>query len=162
MFGRKRVDVPESLARGRERFEAWRRSRKVGARIPDSLWSLAVTLAESHGLSRTASALKLDDYSLKDLFTEGSCCRSKRRFELDGPGLRRIVSNAVGSFDSRVRDRVGRRFRREHQLDARFVPKSGTGSVCGACPRFRSTIPNPGFAQPDLHAADCVQRNAKR
>ena len=42
MFGRKRVDVPESLARGRERFEAWRRSRKVGSRIPDSLWSLAV------------------------------------------------------------------------------------------------------------------------
>ena len=66
MFGRKRVDVPESLARGRERFEAWRRSRKVGSRIPDSLWSLAVTLAESHGLSRTASALKLDYYSLKD------------------------------------------------------------------------------------------------
>lgn len=66
MVGRKRGDIPGSLARGRERFEVWRRSRKVGARIPDRLWSLAVTLAEAHGLSRTASALKLDYYSLKN------------------------------------------------------------------------------------------------
>ena len=66
MAGRKRGDNSESLARGRERFEAWRRSRKVGARIPEKLWSLAVTLAETHGLSRTASALKLDYHSLKN------------------------------------------------------------------------------------------------
>jgi hypothetical protein len=66
MFGRKRGDIPESLARGRERFEAWRRSRKAGSRIPDQLWSLAVTLAEAHGLSRAASALKLDYDSLKN------------------------------------------------------------------------------------------------
>jgi hypothetical protein len=35
MVGRKRGDNPGSRARGRERFEAWRRSRKVGGRIPD-------------------------------------------------------------------------------------------------------------------------------
>ena len=46
MAGRKRGDIPKSLARGRDRFEAWRRSRKVGARIPNKLWSLAVNLAE--------------------------------------------------------------------------------------------------------------------
>ena len=34
MVGRKRGDIPKSLVRGRERFEVWRRSRKVGARIP--------------------------------------------------------------------------------------------------------------------------------
>ncbi|MCA9011732.1 MAG: hypothetical protein KDB01_18390 [Planctomycetaceae bacterium] len=66
MVGRKRGDNPESLARGRERFEAWRCSRNVGARIPEKLWSLAVTLAEIHGLSRTASALKLDYHALKN------------------------------------------------------------------------------------------------
>ena len=49
MVGRKRGDIPKSLVRGRDRFEIWRRSRKVGARIPDKLWSVAVTLAESHG-----------------------------------------------------------------------------------------------------------------
>lgn len=66
MVGRKRGDIPKSLAGGQDRFEAWRRSRKVGARIPDKLWSLAVKLAEAHGLSRTASALKLDYHGLKN------------------------------------------------------------------------------------------------
>ena len=65
MVGRKRGDNPGSLARGRDRFEAWRRARKVGARIPDQLWALAVKLADAHGLSRTASTLKLDYHGLK-------------------------------------------------------------------------------------------------
>jgi hypothetical protein len=51
MVGRKRGDNPKSLAPGPDRFEAWRQSRKVGAWIPDKLWSLAVTLAELHGVS---------------------------------------------------------------------------------------------------------------
>ena len=65
MVGRKRGDIPKALARGRDRFEEWRRTRKIGARIPDKLWSLAAKLADAHGLSRTASALKLDYHSLK-------------------------------------------------------------------------------------------------
>ena len=66
MVGRKRSDIPKALAHGRDRFEAWRRSRKFGVRIPGKLWSLAVKLAEAHGLSRTASALKLDYHALKN------------------------------------------------------------------------------------------------
>ena len=73
MVGRKRGDTRGSLAHGRERFEAWRRSRTVGARIPEKLWSLAVTLAETHGLSRTASALKLDYHSLKNRVAGRNC-----------------------------------------------------------------------------------------
>ena len=65
MVGRQRGDISGSLARGRDRFEAWRRDRKVGARIPDQLWALAVKLADGHGLSRTASTLKLDYHTLK-------------------------------------------------------------------------------------------------
>ena len=65
MAGRKRGEVGGALARGCDRFEAWRRSRQVGARIPEKLWSLAVGLAETHGLSRTASVLKLDYSALK-------------------------------------------------------------------------------------------------
>jgi hypothetical protein len=65
MARRRRGEIPASLARGRERFEAWRRDRTPGARIPDRLWGLAVKLADAHGLSRTVSALKLDYYSLK-------------------------------------------------------------------------------------------------
>ena len=65
MVGRKRRDIPTPLARGRDRFEVWRRTRQVGARIPDKLWSLAVMLVDAHGLNRTASVLRLDYYSLK-------------------------------------------------------------------------------------------------
>ena len=73
MVGRKRSDIPKALARGRDRFEAWRRSRKFGARIPDRLWSLAVKLAEAHGVSRTASALMLDYHALKNRVAGKNC-----------------------------------------------------------------------------------------
>jgi hypothetical protein len=65
MVGEKRGDIPGSLAGGRDRFEAWRRDRKVGTRIPDRLWALAVKLADAHGLSLTAATLKLDYHGLK-------------------------------------------------------------------------------------------------
>jgi len=65
MVGRKRREIPAPLARGRDRFEAWRRACDVRTRIPDQLWKLAVKLAVAHGLNRTARALKLDYYSLK-------------------------------------------------------------------------------------------------
>ena len=60
-----RGEVPAELARVRERFKSWRRTRKPKTRIPDRLWALAVKLVPAHGLHRTASTLKLDYYSLK-------------------------------------------------------------------------------------------------
>ena len=65
MRGRKRRQVPPGLARARQRFEAWRRKRQVGTRIPQPLWALAVKLAADHGLHQTAAVLKLDYYALK-------------------------------------------------------------------------------------------------
>jgi hypothetical protein len=59
-----RGELPADLARGRGRLEAWREGRS-GGRIPQRLWALAVRLAKTHGLSRTAMALRLDYYSLK-------------------------------------------------------------------------------------------------
>jgi hypothetical protein len=61
----KREQLPPDLERGRSRFQAWRGQRKVGERIPQSLWTLAVRLAKVHGVSRTVAALGLDYYSLK-------------------------------------------------------------------------------------------------
>ena len=58
-------EVPAELARGRDRFAGWRRTRKPRSRIPQRLWELAVKLAAKHGLHRTARTLKLDYYSLK-------------------------------------------------------------------------------------------------
>jgi hypothetical protein len=60
-----RGQLPLDLVRGRARFQAWRTHRKAGERIPQSLWAVAVRLATTHGVSRTAAALGLDYYSLK-------------------------------------------------------------------------------------------------
>ena len=65
MAGRRHREIPAALTRGRDRFEGWRRTRQSGTRIPDELWSLAVKLADHQGISRTASVLGLDYYSLK-------------------------------------------------------------------------------------------------
>ena len=47
------------------RFEQWRRGRKGRARIPEPLWKAAVKMAEVYGVNRTATALRLDYYTLK-------------------------------------------------------------------------------------------------
>ena len=88
MAGRTCGEIPASLARGRDRFEAWRQTRAVGARIPDRLWALAVKLADAHGLSCTASALKLDYYSLKkrlEVSNSESTSMSPAFFEVSPP-----------------------------------------------------------------------------
>jgi len=58
-------ELPTDLVRARSRFQAWRKLRKKGSRIPQTLWRLAVRLASSYSIHRTATALKLDYYSLK-------------------------------------------------------------------------------------------------
>ena len=65
MGKRSRAEVPPVLARARNRFQAWRRTRKPRTRIPEPLWALAVKLTSAHGLHRTARTLKLDYYALK-------------------------------------------------------------------------------------------------
>ena len=65
MGTRQRGELPKDLAQARSRFEAWRQRRPLGRRIPQPLWALAVRLVRQHGLSRTATALGLDYYSLK-------------------------------------------------------------------------------------------------
>jgi hypothetical protein len=57
--------LPNDLAQARSRLQAWR-ERRQGRRIPQPLWALAVRLVSQHGLSRTATALGLDYYSLKE------------------------------------------------------------------------------------------------
>jgi hypothetical protein len=60
-----RGEFPKDLARARSRFEAWRQRRQGSRRIPQPLWALAIRLVRQHGISRTATALGLDYYSLK-------------------------------------------------------------------------------------------------
>lgn len=57
--------LPADLIRAQQRFQAWREQRTPGTRIPQPLWDVAVQLVKIHGVSRTAAALRLDYYSLK-------------------------------------------------------------------------------------------------
>ena len=65
MGASERRQPPPDLVRGRSRFQAWRGQRKVGERIPQRLWTMAIRLAKAHGVSRTVAALGLDYYSLQ-------------------------------------------------------------------------------------------------
>src|SRR5690242_7377335 len=65
MGTKKHEQLPPDLVRGRSRFQAWRKQRKVGGRIPQPLWAMAIRLAKAHGVSRTAETLRLDYYRLK-------------------------------------------------------------------------------------------------
>jgi hypothetical protein len=56
---------PPRLEALRRRFKQWRRTRKIGSRIPEPLWSAAVKLARAHGIHPAAKALGLDYYSLQ-------------------------------------------------------------------------------------------------
>jgi hypothetical protein len=65
MAARERRSLPSDLARGQDRFQAWRQQRTGRGRITHALWAMAVRLAKGHGVSRTATVLGLDYYSLK-------------------------------------------------------------------------------------------------
>jgi hypothetical protein len=68
--------LPADLVQAQRQFQAWRDRRTPGTRIPQTLWEIAVKLAKAHGVSRTAAALRLDYYGLKqraeDLATPSS------------------------------------------------------------------------------------------
>jgi hypothetical protein len=53
------------LQRVARRLEAWRATRSAGQRIPERFWSAAEKLAAVHGVSRTATTLKLSYYDLR-------------------------------------------------------------------------------------------------
>jgi len=77
-MGTKRTrDLPARLEGLRQRFERWRRTRKVRTRIPEPLWASAVKLAGTYGTHRTAKALRVDYYALKKRL-EGAAVAEKR------------------------------------------------------------------------------------
>jgi len=57
--------LPPDLLRAQQRFQTWRIQRTPGDRIPLTLWAVAVQIARTHGVSRTAATLRLDFYGLK-------------------------------------------------------------------------------------------------
>ena len=57
--------VTPKLEEVQRRFEAWRRTRRKGRRIPEALWGAATELARELGVHRVARALALDYTTLK-------------------------------------------------------------------------------------------------
>ena len=55
----------DTLSDVESQFARWRRSRRLGTRIPVALWDAAVGAARDCGVSKVASALGLDYYKLK-------------------------------------------------------------------------------------------------
>lgn len=52
----KRGTLPPDLRRAQDRFQAWRKRRQVGERIPQPLWAMAARLAGTHGSRRAGSS----------------------------------------------------------------------------------------------------------
>jgi hypothetical protein len=75
----KKQAIPSRLESARRRFQRWRRSRKVGARIPEPLWAAAVKLAQAYGIHRTARVLGLDYNSVKQRLEKQSASRPPQR-----------------------------------------------------------------------------------
>ena len=65
-------ELPVVLKAARRRFEHWRRTHRARSRFPDALWAAAVRVARTCGICRTAQALGLSYYSLKDRLEEQS------------------------------------------------------------------------------------------
>jgi hypothetical protein len=82
--------LPDDLLRARSQFLAWRRQRQPGSRIPEPLWQLAVRLVSTYGLSRTATALRLDYYSLKKQVAAAS-----NQPESNGPAFVEVPAPSV-------------------------------------------------------------------
>jgi hypothetical protein len=91
-------NLPNDLARARSRLRAWRNQRRRGQRIPEALWARAVRLAMKHGINRTAAALALDYYSLKQRTEEAADRSPSSRpafVEVSAP----IVAGKQGLFE---------------------------------------------------------------
>ena len=66
MNARKTGDLPADLENARRRLAQWRQRHQAPRPLPEWLWAQAVKLAGRYGVSRTARALGVGYYSLKD------------------------------------------------------------------------------------------------
>lgn len=97
MRGRKNVKVSSRLSRAAVRFVDWRRTRAVGARIPEFLWKLAVKLATTYGVAQTAMTLKLDYYGLKKRVEAKASQAGARRASNPTPAFVELAASTLAT-----------------------------------------------------------------
>ena len=64
-MARQAPSLPSDLDAAINHFEEWRATRTGRSRVPESLWSLAVSVAKTHGVWRVAKALRVNYEGLK-------------------------------------------------------------------------------------------------
>jgi len=65
-MGRQSRNLPARLERIQRRFERWRQTHRARSRFSERLWSAAAKVAGIYGICRTARALRVSYYSLKE------------------------------------------------------------------------------------------------
>jgi hypothetical protein len=100
----------QSLERVQEQFEAWRRQRVKGQRIPEALWQAAVALYPHYSIYQISRTLRLDHMDLKARVGVGEKRKSKHRQEPQFIELP-FTSPAADTAEClvKVRDRRGSR-----------------------------------------------------
>jgi hypothetical protein len=123
----------DDVARFQQSVAEWRRSRTGRPRMPERLWSRAVSLARAHGLHRVARAGRLDYYSLK------------RRMTSAGPNgppppsfVEVAVAPAIGTSDAVAAAVVEVEGHGRVRLRLQSVTSAGLVALCEALWRARS------------------------
>ena len=96
MTGQKLIDLPPDLEETRRRFERWRRTREVRSPIPQPLWTAAAKMARRHGVNRTARALRVNYYTLKER-AENEASSASEPNEATAPTFVELAAPAAAS-----------------------------------------------------------------
>jgi hypothetical protein len=70
-MARRREELPDRVKEVAARIERWRRKRQKGSRMPEELWSEAVSLARAHGVYQISRALQVRYESLRKRVERG-------------------------------------------------------------------------------------------
>jgi hypothetical protein len=57
--------IPDDLRQLSQRLEEWRKAHRPRTRLPETIWTAAIELAQRHGVHRTAKVLRMDYMQLK-------------------------------------------------------------------------------------------------
>jgi hypothetical protein len=90
------------LTRAAREFSQWRRTHSYGSRIPKSLWAWATELAIQHGVSRTATTLRLDYYDLKRRVAESASAVEPQTGESAAPTFVELAPVPLGTCECTV------------------------------------------------------------
>jgi hypothetical protein len=109
------------------RLEEWRRSRQGRAAIPDELWSAAIEVARRDGVTRTATALRLDGGKLKRLMMAADGVAKRAT----APSFVELIAPEAGALAQCAIELEGRRGRIRIELKAKATDLTSFSRTLG-------------------------------